>query len=112
MSQPLNALDLLMRQIEVAVKEPVRPGLGLLTLAAELTTRMGALRVCVCDSGVYRSGMACTLEQAMILGRCHSLPLKNFRVALNSLRRKGGFSLILGKNQANIDKAFPQQPPK
>ena len=111
-SQPLKALGLLMTQIEVAVKEPTRPGIGLLTVAAELATRMGALRVNVCDSGVFRSGTACTLEQVMVLTRCHKLPLKNFRVALNTIRRKGGFSHILSKNNADIRTAFPEQPPK
>ena len=53
-SIPLNAMDFLMRQIRTAVLEPTRPGVGLLSLASELTTRMGALRVNICDSGVYR----------------------------------------------------------
>ena len=111
-SQPLNAMELLVRQLEVAVREPTRPGIGLLTVAAELTTRMGALRVCMCDSGVFRSGMACSLEQVMILARSHQLPMKNFRVALNNLRKKGSFSDILRKNKADIRTSFPQQPPK
>ena len=62
-SQPLNAMDILMRQIEVAIREPARPGVGLLTLTAELATRMGALRINMCESGVVRCSMSTTLEQ-------------------------------------------------
>ena len=111
-SQPLNAMDILVRQVEVAIREPTRPGVGLLALAAEVGTRMGAVRVNICDSGVYRSGMATSLEQVMVLGRCHGLPFKSFRTTLNRLRRKGGFSYVTRKNNADFSKSFPVQPPK
>ena len=101
-SQPLRALDLLVRQMGVAIREPTRPGVGLLTIASELATRMGALRVCVCDSGVFRCGTACSLEQVMTLVRSHQLPLKSLKPALNTMRRKGSFSLLLCKNKADI----------
>ena len=108
-SIPLNAMEFLMRQIRIAVQEPTRPGVGLLTLAAELTTRMGALRVNVCDSGVYRSGLTSSLEQVMVLGRCHGLHFKNFRSAINTLRRHGKFTEVIKKNQADLKKALPKQ---
>ena len=111
-SQPLSAMDLLMRQVEVAIKEPTRPGVALLTLAAELATRMGALRINICESGVFRSGLATGLEQVMVLGRCHGLPFKGFRSCLNSMRRKGGFLHIVRKNKADLSKSLPQNPPK
>ncbi len=111
-SQPLNAMDILVRQVEVAVKEPTRPGVGLLSLAAEVATRIGALRINVCDSGVFRSGLATSLEQVMVLGRCHGLPFKCFRTTLNRVRRKGGFSYVVRKNNADISKSLPTQPPK
>lgn len=109
-SIPLNAMDFLMRQIRIAVQEPTRPGAGLLTLVSELCTRMGALRVNFCDSGVYRSGLTSSLEQVMVLGRCHGLPFKSFRSTLNTMRRKGRFNDIQRKNQADIYKALPRQP--
>lgn len=112
LSRPLNAMDLLMRQVEVAVKEPTRPGVGLLVITAELATRMGALRVNVCDSGVFRSSLATSLEQVMILGRCHGLPFRNFRSTLNAMRRKGGLISLARKNNADIGKSLPKQPPK
>jgi hypothetical protein len=111
-SRPLRALDLLARQVGVAIREPTRPGVGLLTVAAELATRMGALRVCVCDSGVFRCGTACSLEQVMILVRSHQLPLKSLRLALDTMRKKGSFITILRKNNADIQTSLPQQPPK
>ncbi len=111
-SVPLNAMEFLMRQIRIAVQEPMRPGVGLLTLAAELTTRMGALRVNFCDSGVYRSGLTSSLEQVMVLGRCHGLHFKSFRSTLNSVRRNGKFTEVICKNQADLKKALPKQPLK
>ena len=111
-SQPLNAMDVLMRQLEVAVREPMRPGVGLLIIGAELATRMGAVRINLCDSGVFRSGMTTSLEQVMVLGRCHRLAFKNFRSTLNRIRKQGSFSYIVRKNNADINKSLPKQPPK
>lgn len=111
-SRPLNAMDLLMRQVEVAVKEPMKPGVGLLTIAAELTTRMGALRINVCDSGVYRSSLATSLEQVMVLTRCHGLPFRSFRTTLNAIRRKGGLISLIRKNNADMSKSLPKKAPK
>ena len=105
-------MDVLVRQMEVAIREPTRPGVGLLTVAAELMSRMGALRVNMCDSGVFRSGLACSLEQVMLLCRSHELPQRNFRTVLNKIRRKGTFAYVAKKNNADIASALPQQPPK
>lgn len=110
--QPLNAMDMLMSQLEVAIREPTRPGVGLLTISAELATRMGALRINMCDSGVFRSGMASSLEHVMALGRCHGLNFKHFRNALNKIRNHGSFPYIVRKNNADISKSLPKQPPK
>lgn len=111
-SQPLGAMDLLIRQVEIAIKEPTRPGVALLTLAAELATKMGALRINVCESGVFRSGLATGLEQVMVLGRCHGLPFKSFRSCLNLMRKKGGFLNVVRKNNADLKKSLPLIPPK
>ncbi len=111
-SIPLNAMDFLMRQLRNAIQEPTRPGAGLLTLAAELTTRMGALRVNFCNSGVYRSVLTSSLEHVMVLGRCHGLPFKSFRSTLNTMRRKGRLHDIVRKNQANLEESLPKQPLK
>ena len=109
-SIPLNAMDFLMRQIRIAVQEPTRPGVGLLTLAAELCTRMGALRINLCDSGVYRSQLSSSLEHVMVLGRCHGMPFRGFRSGLNTMRRRGRFKDVIRKNQAEVNKSLPSQP--
>ena len=83
--------------------------MGLLTLAAELTTCMGALRVNFCNSGVYRSGLTSNLEQVMVLGRCHGLPFKNFRSTLNIMRKRGHLVELIAKNQANVKKSLPER---
>ena len=111
-SIPLNAMDSLMRQLRIAVQEPTRPGAGLLTLASELTTRMGAVRVNFCDSGVYRSVLSSSLEHVMVLGRCHGLPFRSFRSTLNVMRRRGRMADIIRKNQADFRKSLPKQPLK
>ena len=111
-SMPFRAMDTLVRQLEVAIREPTRPGVGLLTVAAELATRIGALRINVCNSGVFRSGLATSLEHVLVLSRCHGLPVRVFRSALNTLRRNGSFSYISRKNKADITTALPRQPPK
>jgi hypothetical protein len=111
-AQPLHVLELLTQQLEVAVREPTRPGIGLLTVAAELATRMGAVRVCVCDTGVFRSGLACSLEQVMILVRSHQLPMRSMRLALDSIRKKGTFGELIGKNRVELSQSLPQKPPQ
>ncbi len=109
---PLNAMNTLFLQLQNAVQEPTRPGVGLITLASELSRRMGAVQINVCDSGVFRSSLTCTLEQVMVLSRCHSLPFKNFRSALNCIRRHGQHSELRRKNQADVTKCLPREPPK
>ena len=61
-------------------------GVGILSLISEATIRMGGVRITSCDSGVYRSLMSLTLEEAALLVRCHGLPMKGFRTVLNTLR--------------------------
>ncbi len=111
-SQPLNAMDILVGQLEVAVRSPMRSGVGLLAIAAELLERMGAVRINLCDSGVFRSGMATSLEQVITLARSHGLPARSLRTALNALRQTGSFNYIARKNKADISVSLPTQPPK
>ena len=111
-SIPLNAMNTLFLQLQNAVQEPTRPGVGIITLSSELSTRMGAVQVNVCDSGVFRSSLTCSLEHMMVLSRCHALPFKNFRSALNCLRRHGQHSELKRKNQADVTKCLLKEPPK
>ena len=111
-SVPLNAMSFLLLQLKNAVQEPTRPGVGLLTLAAEMTTHMGALKLNMCNSGVYRSGMTTSLQHVMVLGRCHALPFKSFRSALNIMRTQGFCEELKGKNRADLLESLPQEAPK
>lgn len=107
-SIPLNAMNSLMKQIRITVQEPTRPGVGLLTLASELASRMGAVRVNVCDSGVYRSVLTSSLEHVMVLGRSHGLPFKSFRSSLSTMRR-GRLIVLIRKNHADVSKSLPRE---
>ena len=111
-NQPLNSMDHVMRELEVAVREPAQPSVEMLVLAAELATRMGALKIVACNSGVFRSQLSSSLEHVMVLCRCHSLPFRGLRTALNLMRGEGALSLLLKKNDADIGTAFPKQPPR
>ena len=105
-------MDVLVQQLEVAIREPNdhERGVGLLSLLSELTQRMGGLKVLTCDSGVYRCQAALTLEEVLLMVRCHGLPPRCLRSALTTLRRDF-LPLLEKKNTAECSKAFPEQPP-
>ena len=109
-SQPLVALDVLVRQLEVAIREPSEQGVGLLSLLSELIQRMGGVRVLTCESGVYRCQAVLTLEQVVVMIRCHGLPPRFLRAALSMLRNDF-LPLLEKKNSTDKSKAFPQPPP-
>ena len=88
-SQPLNSLEVLVTQLQQSV-DHMYEGVGLLSLASEAATRMGGVRITACDSGVVRSMMSLTLEQTALLARCHALPQKGLRTAMNKFREVGG----------------------
>ena len=108
----LNAMNTLFLQLQNAVQEPTRPGVGIITLASELSTRMGAVRLNLCNSGVFRSALTSSLEHLMVLARSHALQFKNFRSALNCLRRHGQLAELKQKNQAEVTSCLPREPPK
>ena len=73
---------------------------GFLSLCSELTSRMGAVKVTSCYKGLEETAMSVTLDQALLLTRCHGLPPKSFRTALNVLRSQvrwggGGAPLLI-----------------
>ena len=110
-SRPLNALEVLMRQIEGTIRDPVAPGTGLLPLMTEMCQRLGALHIYMCDTGVYRCQAAVSLEQVMLLGRCHKLHPRAIRSALSTLRKAGALPYLEKKNTVQRSKAFPVKPP-
>ena len=109
-SQPLVAMDVLVRQMEAAIREPNERSVGLLSILAELTQRMGCIRVLTCDSGVYRCQAALSLEEVLLLIRCHGLPPRCLKSALSALRRDF-LPLLEKKNTVDISKSFADAPP-
>uniref|UniRef100_A0A665W7L8 Phosphatidylinositol-3,4,5-trisphosphate-dependent Rac exchange factor 2 n=1 Tax=Echeneis naucrates TaxID=173247 RepID=A0A665W7L8_ECHNA len=82
--RPLNALEELYRLMEsfISCRRTAAcqytacgaSGVGLLTVASELCSRLGATHIVMCNSGVHRCTLSVTLEQAILLARNHGLP--------------------------------------
>uniref|UniRef100_A0A9J8ATI7 Phosphatidylinositol 3,4,5-trisphosphate-dependent Rac exchanger 2 protein n=1 Tax=Cyprinus carpio carpio TaxID=630221 RepID=A0A9J8ATI7_CYPCA len=61
-------------------------GVGLLTVASELCSRLGACHIVMCNSGVHRCTLSVTLEQAILLARNHGLPPRCIMQATDVMR--------------------------
>nr|XP_020455651.1 phosphatidylinositol 3,4,5-trisphosphate-dependent Rac exchanger 2 protein [Monopterus albus] len=64
-------------------------GVGLLTVASELCSRLGATHIVMCNSGVHRCTLSVTLEQAILLARNHGLPPRCIMQATDVMRKQG-----------------------
>uniref|UniRef100_A0A667Y151 Phosphatidylinositol-3,4,5-trisphosphate dependent Rac exchange factor 2 n=1 Tax=Myripristis murdjan TaxID=586833 RepID=A0A667Y151_9TELE len=64
-------------------------GVGLLTVASELCSRLGATHIVMCNSGVHRCTLSVTLEQAILLARKHGLPPRCIMQATDVMRKQG-----------------------
>jgi phosphatidylinositol 3,4,5-trisphosphate-dependent Rac exchanger 2 protein len=100
--KPLNALEELMRAVETSMKIH-QENVGFLNLCTELGSRMGATLVISCLRGTDATAMALTLEQVVLLTRCHGLPPKSFQTAL-SVMRSQGVRIHNNKKNTNIPK--------
>ncbi|CAL8294989.1 unnamed protein product [Lota lota] len=97
--RPLNALDELYRLIEsflscrrtAACQSTAcgASGVGLLSVASELCSRLGATHIVMCNSGVHRCTLSVTLEQAILLARNHGLPPRCIMQATDVMRKQG-----------------------
>ncbi|XP_027030434.2 phosphatidylinositol 3,4,5-trisphosphate-dependent Rac exchanger 2 protein [Tachysurus fulvidraco] len=97
--RPLNALDELYRLMEsfISCRRTAAcqftacgaSGVGLLTVASELCSRLGACHIVLCNSGVHRCTLSVTLEQAIILARNHGLPPRCIMQATDVMRKQG-----------------------
>uniref|UniRef100_A0A6Q2X1T2 Phosphatidylinositol-3,4,5-trisphosphate-dependent Rac exchange factor 2 n=1 Tax=Esox lucius TaxID=8010 RepID=A0A6Q2X1T2_ESOLU len=95
--RPLNALEELYRLMEsFIVSRRTAPcqftacsasGVGLLTVASELCSRLGATHIVMCNSGVHRCTLSVTLEQAILLARSHGLPPRCIMQATDVMRK-------------------------
>ena len=74
-----------MRAVETSMKIH-QENVGFLSLCTELGSRMGATLVLSCLKGTDATAMSLTLEQVILLTRCHGLPPKSFQTALSVMR--------------------------
>ncbi|KAM9775546.1 phosphatidylinositol 3,4,5-trisphosphate-dependent Rac exchanger 2 protein isoform 1-T1 [Syngnathus typhle] len=97
--RPLNAVDELRRLLESFIRcrraaacqytACGASGVGLLTVASELCSRLGAAHVVMCNNGVHRCTLSVTLEQAILLARNHGLPPRCILQATDVMRKQG-----------------------
>ncbi|MEQ2264996.1 Phosphatidylinositol 3,4,5-trisphosphate-dependent Rac exchanger 2 protein, partial [Xenotaenia resolanae] len=96
--RPLNALEELYRLMEsfISCRRTAAcqytacgaSGVGLLTVASELCSRLGATHIVMCNSGVHRCTLSVTLEQAILLARNHGLPPRCIIQATDVMRKQ------------------------
>ncbi|KAI5617161.1 phosphatidylinositol 3,4,5-trisphosphate-dependent Rac exchanger 2 protein, partial [Silurus asotus] len=96
--RPLNALDELYRLMEsfISCRRTAAcqftacgaSGVGLLSVASELCSRLGACHIVLCNSGVHRCTLSVTLEQAIVLARSHGLPPRCIMQATDVMRKQ------------------------
>ncbi|XP_063062477.1 phosphatidylinositol 3,4,5-trisphosphate-dependent Rac exchanger 2 protein [Engraulis encrasicolus] len=97
--RPLNALEELYRLMEsfISTRRTAAcqftpcgaSGVGLLSVASELCSRLGACHIVMCNSGVHRCTLGVTLEQAILLARNHGLPPRCIMQATDVMRKQG-----------------------
>ncbi|XP_070328838.1 phosphatidylinositol 3,4,5-trisphosphate-dependent Rac exchanger 1 protein isoform X2 [Odocoileus virginianus] len=113
--RPINALDELCR----LMKSFVHPkpgaagslGTGLIPISSELCYRLGACQIAMCRTGMQRSTLSLSLEQAAILARSHGLLPKCIMQATDIMRKQGPRVEILAKN-LRVKDQVPQGAPR
>lgn len=113
--RPINALDELCR----LMKSLVHPkpgagaslGAGLIPVSSELCYRLGACQIAMCGTGMQRSTLSVSLEQAAILARSHGLLPKCIMQATDIMRKQGPRVEILAKN-LRVKDQMPQGAPR
>uniref|UniRef100_A0AAQ6A5Q1 Phosphatidylinositol 3,4,5-trisphosphate-dependent Rac exchanger 2 protein n=1 Tax=Amphiprion ocellaris TaxID=80972 RepID=A0AAQ6A5Q1_AMPOC len=110
--RPLNALDELYRLMEsfISCRRTAAcqytacgaSGVGLLSVASELCSRLGATHIVMCNSGVHRCTLSVTLEQAILLARNHGLPPRCIMQATDVMRKQVHFLHLMNLMNMNI----------
>uniref|UniRef100_A0A669BBU5 Phosphatidylinositol 3,4,5-trisphosphate-dependent Rac exchanger 2 protein n=1 Tax=Oreochromis niloticus TaxID=8128 RepID=A0A669BBU5_ORENI len=121
--RPLNALEELYRLMEsfISCRRTAAcqytacgaSGVGLLSVASELCSRLGATHIVMCNSGVHRCTLSVTLEQAILLARNHGLPPRCIMQATDVMRKQGARVQNSAKNLGVRDRtpsSVPRQP--
>ncbi|XP_048352328.1 phosphatidylinositol 3,4,5-trisphosphate-dependent Rac exchanger 1 protein [Sphaerodactylus townsendi] len=115
--RPINAMDELCRLMKsfVIYKGSLSSGsvsgAGLLPISSELCYRLGACQVVMCATGMQRSTLSVSLEQAAILARSHGLLPKCIMQATDIMRKQGPRVEISAKNLKVMDQ-MPQTAPR
>ncbi|XP_018424538.1 PREDICTED: phosphatidylinositol 3,4,5-trisphosphate-dependent Rac exchanger 1 protein [Nanorana parkeri] len=118
--RPMNALDELCRLLKslITPKQPQSEycknnmlGTGLLPISSELCYRLGACQMVMCGTGMQRSTLSISLEQAAILARSHGLQPKCIMQAMDIMRKQGPRVEITAKNLKVRDHPL-QSPPR
>ncbi|CAH2302935.1 Hypothetical predicted protein, partial [Pelobates cultripes] len=86
-------------------------GAGLLSTSSELCYRLGACQIVMCGTGMQRSTLSVSLEQAAILARSHGLLPKCIMQATDIMRKQGPRVEISAKNLKVMDQ-MPQTAPR
>uniref|UniRef100_G3UDJ5 Phosphatidylinositol-3,4,5-trisphosphate dependent Rac exchange factor 1 n=1 Tax=Loxodonta africana TaxID=9785 RepID=G3UDJ5_LOXAF len=91
--RPINALDELCRLMKSLIhpKPGTSGSLGasLIPISSELCYRLGACQIAMCSTGMQRSTLSVSLEQAAILARSHGLLPKCIMQATDIMRKQG-----------------------
>lgn len=113
--RPINALDELYRLMKTFVHPKAGAagslGAGLIPVSSELCYRLGACQITMCGTGMQRSTLSVSLEQAAILARSHGLLPKCVMQATDIMRKQGPRVEILAKN-LRIKDPMPQGAPR
>ncbi|XP_060086815.1 phosphatidylinositol 3,4,5-trisphosphate-dependent Rac exchanger 1 protein isoform X2 [Heteronotia binoei] len=115
--RPINAMDELCRLMKSFVTSKGSQssssvsGAGLLPISSELCYRLGACQVVMCGTGMQRSTLSVSLEQAAILARSHGLLPKCIMQATDIMRKQGPRVEISAKNLKVMDQ-MPQSAPR
>uniref|UniRef100_A0A674H1Y1 Phosphatidylinositol 3,4,5-trisphosphate-dependent Rac exchanger 1 protein n=1 Tax=Taeniopygia guttata TaxID=59729 RepID=A0A674H1Y1_TAEGU len=118
--RPINAMDELCRLLKSFVStKPIQSGCsssassgaGLLPISSELCYRLGACQITMCATGMQRSTLSVSLEQAAILARSHGLLPKCIMQATDIMRKQGPRVEISAKNLKVMDQ-MPEHAPR
>uniref|UniRef100_A0A8D2PGV3 Phosphatidylinositol-3,4,5-trisphosphate dependent Rac exchange factor 1 n=1 Tax=Zosterops lateralis melanops TaxID=1220523 RepID=A0A8D2PGV3_ZOSLA len=118
--RPINAMDELCRllksfispkAVQSGCSSSAPSGAGLLPISSELCYRLGACQITMCATGMQRSTLSVSLEQAAILARSHGLLPKCIMQATDIMRKQGPRVEISAKNLKVMDQ-MPQHAPR
>uniref|UniRef100_UPI00398E6B1F phosphatidylinositol 3,4,5-trisphosphate-dependent Rac exchanger 1 protein isoform X1 n=1 Tax=Pristiophorus japonicus TaxID=55135 RepID=UPI00398E6B1F len=119
--RPLNALEELRRLMELyigpkhsastASSSSSTSGIATLPISSELCNRLGACQIVMCSTGIQRSTLSVTLEQAVILARSHGLLPRCIMQATDIMRKQGARVENSAKNLKVMDQ-MPQSVPR